>query len=127
MVFLVLIFILTGCSPVDHYRTHNDCESLWNILYTLVNPGDTREQIEGLIGAGMVQTGERKKRLISANRRFMKKYPDDYPFGVEDKDEFVGYFCYGGTLYLQFRNQSLINFNRDDFKQYRPLVGVGPR
>ncbi|MHC4293780.1 MAG: hypothetical protein ACYSTX_05735, partial [Planctomycetota bacterium] len=104
--FLAFVFNLTGCSSVDHYKTNNDCKSLWNILYTLVNPGDSREQIESLLGAGMVQTGERKKRLITANKRLMKRFPDDFPFGVKDTDEFVGYFCYGGTLYLQFRNES---------------------
>ncbi|MHC4130708.1 MAG: hypothetical protein ACYSSP_03655 [Planctomycetota bacterium] len=120
MFFLTLIFILTGCSSVDHYRTHQDCESLWNILYTLVKPVDSREQIETLLGAGMLQTGERKKRLISANKRLMQKYPEDYPYGIKDTDEFVGYFCYGATLYLQFRDGRLINFNRDDYKRYQP-------
>ncbi|MHC4757402.1 MAG: hypothetical protein ACYTE8_01980 [Planctomycetota bacterium] len=123
---LALVFSLTACSSVDHYKTNQDCVSLWNILYTQVNQGDSIERIEALLGVGMLQTGQRKTQILAANKRLIKKNPDGFPDGIEDTDEFIGYFCYGATLYLQFRDRKLINYTRDDYKKFQRRIPRTP-
>jgi hypothetical protein len=124
---MLICFMLQGCSRVKHYQSYHDCESLYSVLYRQVNEGDSKAAIQKLLGAGKIPSPVEKVKLLSAVEKGAQKYPQEFPYGVVNADEFLGYGCgiedvngCGEVFYLQFRDDKLINHHQD-FKKYQSV------
>jgi len=122
LVLVVAAVLWQGHRPPAHYRAHHDGESLYAALYNHVSEGDTAAQIEKLLGPGKPQDQKREAEIC---RKFAVKVPQSYPQGIQDEDTFLGYQCGpGGMLILQFRDGHLVNFVREQFAKYEPIMGI---
>ena len=69
--------------------------------------------VDGSVGAE--GRGDEQRRLVSVTRQ-MAQRTNSYPSGTRDDDRFIGYASKeSGTLWVQFRDNKLINFNPADF------------
>jgi len=119
---LMVSAIVVGCSKAKHYRAHHDAESLYATLHKDIKPGDSIERVEELLGIG--EPPRNPEKLVAVTQKFAQRSPQSYPDGVRDGDVFLGYRGGNQTLYLQFREGRLINFNAKDFEQIPELTGV---
>jgi len=127
IVFAALMLVVAavlwhGRRPAAHYRAHHDAESLYAALYNHVSEGDTPAQIQKLLGPGEPQD---QKGSVEICRKLAVKVPQSYPDGIQDEDMFLGYqLGPGGMLVLQFRDGHLVNFVREQFAEYEPMLGI---
>src|SRR5438128_947362 len=124
MTVTVLAF-LVGCTTADKYRSSGRSEDLRGALNQEVTDGASIGRVQQLLGPGWEVRDDEQRRLVLVTRQIASR-TNTYPAGTQDDDRFVGYPSKdGGTLYLQFRNGKLINFNPDDFARADALrVGV---
>jgi hypothetical protein len=131
---MLICFMLQGCSRVEHYQSHHDCESLYLVLHQQVKAGDSKAAVEKLLGTGKIPSPAEREKLLSAIKKGAQKFPHAYPDSVEDTDEFLWYGCStenvngcGEVFSLQFRDGKLIN-HRQDFRKYEPpqVISASP-
>ena len=99
----------------NQYRSSQAAEDLRAALRDEVRNGASLEHVQQLLGPGREAVGEDQQRLVSIARQLAQRVKT-YPEGIHDNDRFVGYPTTDDTtLYLQFRDDKLINFNHQDF------------
>jgi len=117
----VLFALFVVLNPALRYRWRHDGASLYKVLYNQLKDGDSREEVERLLGLGTPAANP--ARLLSANREFARRRPASYPDGAKDGDTFLGHRVGGGSmLYLEFRDGRLVNHIPSDFREYHKAV-----
>jgi hypothetical protein len=112
---LGLVVFLVGCTAADRYRSSGRTEDLRLALRDEVHDGTSVERVQELLGPGRQARGGEQLRLVSLTRQLAQR-TNSYPSGTRDGDRFIGYSSKEtGTLFLQFRDNKLINFNPADF------------
>ena len=106
--------LLYGKSAVVHYRIRHDGNSLYRVLCTRLQPGDSRRKVTRLLGLGTELQELSRSRLLEA----AKKRPEYFPDGALATDVFLNYPC-GGPRWscLQFRDEKLVNFQPAPFER----------
>lgn len=111
------------CDKARHYRAHQDIESLCVALYTQVKPGDSLSRVQALLGDGTAATN--REKFVRVMNAVTNKNPQAYSDGIEDQDQFIGFTGRGQpemTVFLQFRNGRLINFQPSDFEKVPRVI-----
>jgi len=121
--FAIVLVSVYGCSSAKHYRANHDAKSLYATLHSDISNGDPIGKVQELLGPGQnVDTKDRHK-LVNHIRACVAKYPESYPQGLQDGDTFVRYpigkLC---AVYLQFRNDRLVNHLREHFRDSSELA-----
>lgn len=126
LVLAVVILFAYACTTGQLsgmlYRYTHGGKWLYSALYHGLRNGDTREQVEDLLGPGR-KTDSAK--IVEVTKKIAGSNPAGYPHGVEDTDTFLGFLLPGGELFLQFRDGVLINFDPDDFAKYESVRTIG--
>jgi len=99
-----------------HYHLFADEPSLNSVLARQVQPWDSTARVVRLLGAGTPISETERQRLLRVIAGFQRQSAAGTPAGVERDDQFLGYEASGMTIYLQFRNDRLINFQPQDFE-----------
>lgn len=129
LIFLALSsFLVWPATPLeaDHYQRFQDGNSLYQLLSSSVDRGDSLEDVEDLLGQG-VPVVESAEELRQQLQEIAQAYPEHYPDGVFATDRFVGYSFGRGQIVLQFRNQTLINHRPETFQNWQPPQDLGGR
>ena len=109
------------------YQLFGDEAALNAVLAWQVQPGDDREAVRRLLGPGIAVSPAEREGLLRAMGDFARQTPASVPDGVEPGDQFLGYTSGTGiTIYLQFRDGKLVNFNSNDWEQPTTIAGVSP-
>jgi len=100
-----------GCAsitPAEHYRLHQDWESLRIVLSEQVKPGDSIETVRALLGTKTYESESHRAGLqVTA-----KSYPQDFPEGLKDSDTVLFYpHDQQGLIPLIFRDGKLANYS----------------
>lgn len=94
-----------------HYRRDHDADSLWVVLKSFRN-GNRVENVERILGSAP-RNNDPKYRAICA--KVMAANPVTAPHGFIETDELLAYPAQGMTIFLQFRDGNLVNFNPSDY------------
>lgn len=130
LVFLIFMalssFAVWPATPLEaeHYQRFQDGNSLYRLLSSSVNRGDSLEDVKELLGQGLPvveNAGELRQQL----QELAQAYPEHYPDGVFATDRFVGYSFGHGRVVLQFRNQTLVNHRPETFQTWQPHQDPG--
>jgi hypothetical protein len=121
VVALLLLFGLAAgwffMPATTHYHLFADEASLNAVLFGQVKPGDSMARLIRLLGAGKPVDEQQRVKLLGTIANFQRQTPASTPDGVEPDDQFLGYEASGMTIYLQFRDERLINFRPEDFER----------
>lgn len=109
-----------------HYRLFHDEQSFNQVMSRQVSPGTQMEQVQQLLGAGNKLTGEELDRIRRATVNFGRQWPDAYPDGTDDDDQFFEYEVGSYRTHLQFRAGVLINFDPADYSKPFEFSGISP-
>lgn len=125
LVLLVLTarssFAVWPATPLEaeHHLHFQDGNSLYRLLSSSVNRGDSLEDVEELQGQGIPvvkNAGELHEQL----QEIAQADPEHYPDGIFATDGFAGYSFGHGQIVLQFRNQTLVNHRPETFQNWQP-------
>ncbi len=101
-----------------------DAESLFAVLHKQVKLGDSIQRVQELLGQGQPPRNP-EKNLATAKKK-ATRYPQHYPDGAKDGDQFLVYVYGNLVVDLQFRDGRLINFNPKEYETL-PLGNIlGP-
>ena len=102
-------------------------QSLNHVLATRVENGDSVVQLRSLLGHADLPTGRQRDLLLKAARDFASQSRDEYADGVLPGDGFLGYKVGtdGTVMYLQFRDDRLVNFHPHVFERSAEVTGLG--
>ena len=116
-----LVFLtISGFVGVLWYGHHSQRFIIHEALHESVHPGDSMQEVQAVLGSGQLlkQPNDMLQMAIQvtlANREY-------YPEGVDAQDQFILYKIGDNEeLYLQFRNDQLINHNPEHYAEYKPL------
>ncbi len=116
MVVACIPMVLTGCNKARHYREYHDGDSLFAVLHSKIKAADGLERVESLLGKGSPPKSQVK--LVKVLQKMAQVRPQGYPDGIKEDDQFVGFDGpNGSTIYLQFRDGKLINFDPKEFSR----------
>lgn len=128
VLILVAIFAIAfeqGRVSAVLYRLTSHPRWFYAALHKGIVCGDSIEKVQRLLGPCSVRS--EPDEVIAKVRMLIAKYPERHPDGVQDNDVFLAYrFGKRATAYLQFRNGCLINFNPEDFAEYKPSFVIKP-
>jgi len=80
--------------------------------------GDSLESVSAILGSPMADFPRENIEVVKVYQRDMETKPERYPDGVRDGDSFEEFCCLpDGMIWLQFRDQKLINFNIANFRE----------
>lgn len=97
-------------------RTGN---SLCDQLGSSVTAGDSLESVQKLLGPAML-VAEEQEQLRAKFRELILVDPEQFPDGLQNVDQFVSYTEGSVQVYLQFRNDVLVNHQPAVFRNWRP-------
>jgi len=126
---LMLLGVVAGwlfMPATIHYHLFADEPSLNSVLAEQVVPGDSIARVVRLLGTGTAISESETQRLLGVIASFRRQTPGSTPLGVEPDDQFLGYEAAVMTIYLQFRNDRLINFEPRNFEHPADLRMIGP-
>jgi hypothetical protein len=126
--FLIVILMAyqNGVLASLRYRMTDSPAAFYGAVHKRLSPGDSMGRFREVLGPGEEVIGQRREKLLSASRHFMVQSPDAYPDGVEEADVFIEYRVGLNTGYqFQFRDGRVINFNPNDYSNYRPVTVLG--
>ena len=102
----------------DHFQRFRDGKSLYSILSSSVNSGDSLQDVEALIGAGNPVV-EGREELVIERREAAQWHPQTFPEGVYETDTFVTWPIGDDSVTLQFRNGILVNHDPRFYLDYQ--------
>lgn len=116
----------SGPIEAEHYQRFQDGKSLYALLGSRIERGDSLEDVEGILGTGLVLTED-----IASVQEFVRREsslnPRSYPDGVQQEDVFINYPHGDESTTLQFRNGYLVNHDRTLFRDTIPGVVIQGR
>jgi len=121
LVTIVGLAILTSWPSssleADHYQKFQDGKSLYALLHSRIYTGQRLNEIEAVLGPATPLTegaAEVRKHLQEEASQF----PDRFPQGVYEGDNFVTYQIENGKLLMQLRNGVLVNHDPRLFEEF---------
>lgn len=116
----------SGSVEAEHYQRFQDGKSLYSLLSSRIERGDSLETVEAILGAGTPVTDE-DNVLRDRVWREASLSPDVYPDGVHSQDVFINYPSGDTFTTLQFRNGYLVNHDPNLFRDVEPGVVIQAR
>ena len=124
---LSALIFLSGCSTYGQkYCQTSSTESLRLAMLHEIKPGMTTQEVQQKIGTGERPEGKQHDRAVKIVRYFNDRYPEKYPDGFQDTDVIFSYPSDQGlTVYLQYRDNRLINHDPAEFERpFQPMESL---
>lgn len=116
----------SGSVEAEHYQRFQDGKSLYALLGSRITRGDSLQEVEAILGAGLAVT-EEVDVIRDATRRESSLNPESFPDGVHPRDVFINYPFGDESTTLQFRNGYLVNHDPVLFRQTEPGIDIQAR
>ena len=113
----------SGSVEAEHYQRFRDGKSLYTLLSSSIQPGDSLQTVERVLGPGVLVT-EEAETTREAVRREVSLSPEIFRDGVHSQDVFINYPHGDEFTTLQFRNGYLVNHDPGLYRNTEPGITI---
>ena len=113
----------SGSVEAEHYQRFRDGKSLYTLLSSRIQPGDSLQTVERILGPGDLVT-EEVESTREAVRREVSLSPEIFRDGVHSQDVFINYPHGDEFTTLQFRNGYLVNHDPGLYHNTEPGITI---
>lgn len=118
----------SGPVEAEHYQRFQDGKSLYALLGSRIDRGDSLQEVEQILGPGVaLEEADDVEPLRDYLRREASLNPESFPDGVQPGDVFIRYPHGDESTTLQFRNGFLVNHDPTLFAGSEPGVNIQGR
>ena len=116
----------SGSVEAEHYQRFQDGKSLYALLSSRIQHGDSLQEVEAILGAGVAVTTD-----VDAIRQFVPREAslnsESFQDGVHPNDVFINYPYGDESTTLQFRNGYLVNHDPSLYHDTEPGIVIQGR
>ena len=116
----------SGSVEAEHYQRFQDGKSLYALLGSRIERGDSLQEVEEILGKGEAVT-----EGVDAIREFVRREAslnsESFQDGVHPNDEFIEYPYGDESTTLQFRNGYLVNHDPILYRDTEPGIVIQGR